>query len=384
MTATFLPSASLWFLEGTSDKVYNVAIEEVPPAQGHGYLVNFSYGRRGSNLTSSTKTPVPVTLSEAQRRFDALVAEKTAKGYKHTSRTVPTFTPPPPSSNPGTAMIVTTPATPVSDLVPQLLNPISEEEAVKYINDDDWMMQEKFDGRCRMVRVDNCKVIGANKKGIVVPVLSEIADDLAKLSDCVLHGEEVGNMLYVHDLLEQDGEDHRRFGARDRQEILSLTLRAAPLKNIVQVETAYTGAEKQAMWARLKRDKKEGFVLKHVRSLSVSGRPASGGNWLKVKFWESCTAMVMGIHSTKRSVKIGLRATPSITAPRGQITSMGNCTVPANYDMPCIGNLCEVRYLYVVGSLVQPQYKGLRDDQSEADLITSLKYKNEQSDDDEN
>jgi bifunctional non-homologous end joining protein LigD len=372
MTATSLPSASLWFREGTSDKVYHANIED----KGGGYVVNFSYGRRGSSLTTSTKTPHPVPYDTAVKTYDKLIAEKTAKGYKHTGGTVPTFTPPP-SSDPG-ALIITTPGTPVSDLVPQLLNPITEEEAVKYINDYDWMMQEKFDGRCRMVRVDNCQVTGANKKGIVVPVLSEIADDLSRLSDCVLHGEEVGNMLYVHDLLEQDGEDHRRFGARDRQEILSLTLRAAPLTNVVQVETAYTGADKQAMWARLKREKKEGFVLKRVESHSVAGRPASGGTWIKVKFWESCTAMVTGIHPSKRSVTIALRAT------NGIMQDMGNCTVPTNYDMPGIGDLVEVKYLYAVGSLVQPQYKGPRDDQDDADLITSLKFKNTagESDDD--
>ena len=45
---------SLWFKEGSSDKVYNVVIEEV---QGSGmYVVNFSYGRRGNALQTGTKT----------------------------------------------------------------------------------------------------------------------------------------------------------------------------------------------------------------------------------------------------------------------------------------------------------------------------------------
>jgi predicted DNA-binding WGR domain protein len=72
-----LPNATLYFREGSSDKVYQCAIE---PA-GERFVVNFAYGRRGSTLNTGTKTNVPVDYETAEKVFNKLVKEKTAKGY---------------------------------------------------------------------------------------------------------------------------------------------------------------------------------------------------------------------------------------------------------------------------------------------------------------
>ena len=72
----------LSFRRGRSDKVYEVDLCEVGPDR---YVVNFRYGRRGSNLKEGSKTPFPVALAEAEREFDKLVASKTKKGYQEGS-----------------------------------------------------------------------------------------------------------------------------------------------------------------------------------------------------------------------------------------------------------------------------------------------------------
>ncbi len=46
--------------------------------------MTYAYGRRGSNLTTGTKTPHIVTLAQANALHDNLVREKTAKGYQPT------------------------------------------------------------------------------------------------------------------------------------------------------------------------------------------------------------------------------------------------------------------------------------------------------------
>lgn len=69
----------LHFREGNSDKVYEVDLCE---AGEDGFLVNFRYGRRGSALRDGTKTPIPEPRAKAEQIFDALVNEKTRKGYK--------------------------------------------------------------------------------------------------------------------------------------------------------------------------------------------------------------------------------------------------------------------------------------------------------------
>jgi hypothetical protein len=74
-----IEQARLGFREGTSDKVYEVDLVEVAPAQ---YVVNFRFGRRGQALRDGTKTATPVDLAKARAIFGKLVAEKTAGGYK--------------------------------------------------------------------------------------------------------------------------------------------------------------------------------------------------------------------------------------------------------------------------------------------------------------
>jgi hypothetical protein len=71
--------ARLGFQEGNSDKVYEVDLVEVATAE---YVVNFRFGRRGTALRDGTKTKLPVSLEKARAVFTALIAEKTASGYK--------------------------------------------------------------------------------------------------------------------------------------------------------------------------------------------------------------------------------------------------------------------------------------------------------------
>jgi hypothetical protein len=68
----------LYFKEGNSNKVYEVDLCDVGNEK---YVVNFRYGRRGAQLKEGSKTPVPVTLNEAEKIYDAVETEKINKGY---------------------------------------------------------------------------------------------------------------------------------------------------------------------------------------------------------------------------------------------------------------------------------------------------------------
>src|ERR1019366_9202004 len=68
---------TLSYREGSSDKVYQASIEP----QGELFLVNFAYGRRGSTMSTGTKTNSPVDYDAAKSIYDKLVREKMAKGY---------------------------------------------------------------------------------------------------------------------------------------------------------------------------------------------------------------------------------------------------------------------------------------------------------------
>ncbi len=69
----------LHFREGTSDKVYEVDLCELGVDR---FVVNFRFGRRGAKLQDGSKTPLPVDRKTADKVYDALVREKTAKGYR--------------------------------------------------------------------------------------------------------------------------------------------------------------------------------------------------------------------------------------------------------------------------------------------------------------
>ncbi len=68
----------LRFQEGNSDKVYHLALIR----EGALFQVYFEYGRRGTQLQTGFKTQAPVSLEAAEKAFNALLNEKTKKGYQ--------------------------------------------------------------------------------------------------------------------------------------------------------------------------------------------------------------------------------------------------------------------------------------------------------------
>jgi len=78
-----LEQVSLWCRDGNADKVYEVDLCEVGTGR---YVVNFRYGRRGATLKDGTKTAAAVNRADADKIFNALVAEKQKGGYRETGR----------------------------------------------------------------------------------------------------------------------------------------------------------------------------------------------------------------------------------------------------------------------------------------------------------
>jgi len=79
-----------------------------------------------------------------------------------------------------------------------------------------------------------------------------------------------------------------------------------------------------------------------------------------------------------RSVTLGLYG---IGKGSQTLLPAGNVTIPPNHDIPQIGSVVEVRYLYAFresGSIYQPVYLGEREDIPDTDCATGqLKYKAE-------
>ena len=138
---------TLYYRQGSSDKIYQAAIEP----QNGGYVVRFAFGRRGTTLTTGTKTQSPVPYDTAKAIYDKLIREKIAKGY--------------------TAGADGTPyqhsEKQASGVLPQLLNAIDEPQLDALLDDRQHVMQEKHDGRRLMLQKSGNTVTGINKLGLV-------------------------------------------------------------------------------------------------------------------------------------------------------------------------------------------------------------------------
>lgn len=343
---------TLYFKQGTSDKVYQASLEET---ENNLFLVNFAYGRRGATLTTGTKTKKPVDYASAKQTYDKLVKSKTSKGYL--------------PGEESSQYVHTDADMKETGIQCQLLNFIEEPKVTQLINDNKWWAQEKHDGKRMLIRKTDT-ITAINRKGLEVgapDTILESANQVAKTY--LIDGEAVGEKLFAFDILEMDNTDVKSapYSQRLAQlEDLGLS------DSIVVVETAKTKAEKQQLYDRLKTNNAEGVVFKKHSAPYTAGRPNSGGNQLKFKFYATASVIVTKINE-KRSVAV------AVIAEANQV-EVGNVTIPPNKKIPPVNSIIEVRYLYAYkgGNLYQPTYLGIRDDLNIQDcLISQLKYKKE-------
>lgn len=352
-------SISLYYKAGSSDKVYNASIEKV----GSKYVVNFEYGRRGSALKAGSKTSDPVLLEDAKLVFQKLINEKTKKGYQELKNV-----------DNKQILVADLPQTKVVESKCVLLNPISEDDAKVYCEDSDWIAQEKMDGVRFMLHKTEGRVTSYNRRGVYANIPVEIYNLVKNLdNDFFIDGELVGDKMYVFDILELDGEDYRDTSFSVRLKQLKSFLKSLPKQDVI-VFTKTEDKNKMKFMNDLQTNNKEGVVFKNKNASYYIGRPASGGDYVKFKFYSTCSCVVKEINGKKRSVFLQLfKNKKSVDA--------GKVTIPVNFDIPEAGQVVEVRYLYAhrqSGSLYQPVYLGTREDIVPNECQQSqLKYKTE-------
>lgn len=350
---------SLYYKDGGSDKVYHAQIEP----KDSGFIVNFQYGKRNTTLSTGCKTPSPVSIEEAEKIYNKLVKEKKAKGYTE--------------GESGAIFQSQSLEDRVTGIYPQLPNTLKGEDSdlEPYFNNPEWIMQEKYDGRRLLTKKVGNKVTAINKKGLSIVMPQSIEDELNKLTeDATFDGEIIGEKYYIYDILEFDGENLRTLSVLERLEKLNSLV----IKHLV-VPTYFTPSEKKTAFKKLQQDKKEGIVLKKANSPYVAGRPNSGGNQLKYRFFETGT-----FHVTKHSKKN--RSVEVTVYDDGKPIMLGKITIYPNFDMPEIGSFIEVKYAhcFIGGALYHTTYLGPRTDQDINDCtLTQIKFKPESIEDED-
>ncbi len=350
-----MDSTTLYFRQGPSDKVYQASI--LPKDQG--FLVHFAYGRRGSTLTTGSKTPAPVEYQIAKGIYDKLIKEKTAKGYMPGTDAGSSTPPDSPSQHSGIQC--------------QLLNPINEQQLDQFLFNPDYWMQEKLDGRRLLIRKDGDQITGINRLGFPTAVPETIASSAAKYPrSFLLDGEAVGDIYHAFDLLTIGPEDLRHLSFSVRYLRMRDVLNAFDHPHIRDVRVFFP-PQSAGWFQQFKNEGKEGVVFKHKDAPYTPGRPNSGGSQLKHKFYETASFIVAKVND-QRSVSL-------ILFEGEKVRPAGNVTIPPNHVVPAPGTVVECRYLYAFkesGRIYQPVYLGARTDIHSQECITAqLKYKAE-------
>lgn len=399
-TPTITYRTDLAYKSGTSDKVYHIWVENV----GANWFVKFRYGRRGSTLTDGIKVG-PTDTRSAEKVYLDIVKEKIGKGYK-------TIKPPEPKKGEphtskdfkrkpllGVAAVSSADLIGASEVIQektkdgekitatwtlgdttscQLLNPITEDDLKGFIDDDKWVLQEKHDGRRMLLGFSEGITEAHNRKGQLLPPPEEYCSALQSSFEgfaFVIDGEACGDKFYAFDILWLEGLDCRKLPLHERLINLGMLIRSgAPQDVIRQVVTAETKGEKKKMLETIRKRNGEGVTIKDRDCPYTASRPNSYGPALKFKFVETVSCQVIGVNA-KRSVEIGLYR-DELGRKHDVAISVGNVTIPANFDIPEVGDVVEVQYLYAYkgGSLYQPVYRGERDDVP-VDTFNELKYK---------
>lgn len=350
-----------------ADKDYNLHLEQ--DAGGTGlWRLFYENGKHGAALKKKEKIEGAVPYDQAKKIFDQTLKEKMSAKGGYVSQAA------------GVEYQSLVPADRVSGLAPQLLKSIPEALVYRRMNDPAYLWQEKKDGERRMIRKTTegagvaavVTVIGTNRDGLIVPIPKELADAVAALPlpFCVLDGEDMGQGRYAaFDLVASDADPHGQRGCHDRWLALQQLLRAAPSPYWVSVAIATTPEGARELDKEVRARGGEGLIgeLK-----AAPYTPGVGDHQFKYPYLDRATVYVEAHDGAKRSVHV------AALGADGQPVSLKKVTIPANYDIPPVGAIVDVEYLYAYtsGGLAQPRYKGIRNDRRlEHCVVSRLKFK---------
>lgn len=370
MGGTTVRAVSLFFQEGTSDKVYNATIVE----DGSGtYSVDVEWGRRGSKLNRGRKA-IKVSLAVAEKTYARLVREKTSKGYEELTDAVQPQEQAPPEGE-GSGSRATGVRKKVGH-VAQLLNAIEQDDAFEHMEDDLMMVQQKLDGNRVLLHVEDAEVVPTNRAGQRTTVHAAILEAARAFPlGTVVDGEVVpgegGPTYWLFDILFWGPEDVRTEGYGARWERLSASI--APLLSgpMAILACARTTDEKWSLYERLREARAEGIVFKDIRAPYTPGRPSSGGTQLKHKFVKS--ADVLLTENAGNAYQMAVYRGPRLCHV-GKVFSGTSNTIREEIDEALARGerpIAEVRYLYATDDdqLFQPVFVRLRDDKEDSECV---------------
>jgi hypothetical protein len=367
--------------------------------EGGGYVVSYQYGKIGSTLRSglNKNTKVPQSWAVAARAYNGTLTEKVSEGY--TGEGQGTFAGDAPESTlsngageDGDDDELMPDEDDMSDpdfyeqeepqlptafaggYACELLTEIGEAEAIRYIKSDEWLAQVKEDGdRCGICK-QNGIVFGVNRKGKPVALRPEVAAEYAKLeaSTFLLDGEAVNGSV-VWDVLQLDGVDLRQRPYVERLAILQRLVGPGSGPVVRVVRTWQGAAEKTQAILDLHAAGAEGVCFKLK---AAPWKPGRSGQHKKLKFWVTLTARV-GTKTARKHMDHNSAALELFDGHKW--VAVGHVSLNGK-PAAKVGDLVEIKYLYFVTQLYQPELLRVRTDVDEgAATMAQLKHRANQA-----
>ena len=247
---------------------------------------------------------------------------------------------------------------------PEQLTRIGVDQAVRYILDDRYWLQEKWDAERLLVQRSGLRIQGWNKQGQTTAVAPALTSALLSLSvtDFILDGEYFPSGYKCWDLLRADRVDLGSYPYGERYAILRVF---SPCPFIDVIPTWITKADKERTIFELLSRGAEGVVFKDQLAPYQPGR---AGQHFKLKFENSATVRVRSVDSSGRSARIEMLDT-------GQWREVSGVKLKKDPVQP--GDYIEVRYTSASADkhIVQPVLIRVRRDASDEDCsVEQLKF----------
>lgn len=260
-------------------------------------------------------------------------------------------------------------------VMPSLAEPVaSDGEALRLLTKPGWHSEQKVNGVRLMIHVHDGQIIGINRKGTVAAIPDRISNAFVWFEgEWVLDGEFVKGTYWVFDLPRAMGAVDLSTPYEVRRDILeALWPKLEMPDNVRLLPSARGDVERLELAQRMREANCEGVMLKDGAAPYQAGRRSR--STLKWKFWESCDVVVSELwREGKHSMAV------EVYDAHGKPVDIGSVTMTAaNLGAVNVGDVCEVKYLYVedLGSprLYQPAFLRKRDDKDpEECLLTQLK-----------
>jgi ATP-dependent DNA ligase len=249
---------------------------------------------------------------------------------------------------------------------PMLAESITMDQLPRYARDDNWCAQLKADGHRYLVEVNDGVVTVVNRAGMPKTSLVNHATlgefEAFDKGRWVFDGELVDNQLLIFDLPVATTLIGEHSPFEERYQALELLEREwKPNPSRIQLlPCAWSEEEKLLLAKTAQNERREGIMLRHRQGIYRPGTRSH--ELLKAKFVKDIDVIVTALrHENKDNAVLSL-----LDPENNRVVNIGRASTIGKKPEPQVGDVWEVRFLYVVDpddpKLYQPRLMRKRDD----------------------